>query len=54
MLVDESSRIARDIADAHHVIQTLKFFCVRVVYSSQHIDWSDEQADTLVAPGLEP
>jgi site-specific DNA recombinase len=49
LLVDDSSRIARDIADAIRIIQTLKFFGVRVVYISQHIDSANEQAETLVA-----
>src|SRR4051812_177759 len=49
LLVDDSSRVARDIADAIRVLQTLKFFGVRVIYISQHIDSADEQAETLVA-----
>src|SRR5687767_2662957 len=49
VLVDDSSRIARDIADAIRIMQTLKFFGVRVVYISQHIDSANEQAETLVA-----
>jgi site-specific DNA recombinase len=49
VLVDDSSRVARDIADAVRVLQTLKFFGVRVIYISQQIDSSDEQAETLVA-----
>ncbi|HYT73768.1 MAG TPA: recombinase family protein [Vicinamibacterales bacterium] len=49
LLVDDSSRIARDISDAIRVMQTLKFFGVRVIYISQHIDSADEQAETLVA-----
>src|SRR5207237_3276835 len=49
LLVDERSRVARDIADAIRTLQTLKFFGVRVVYISQHIDSADEQAETLVA-----
>jgi len=49
LLVDDSSRVARDIADAIRVLQTLKFFGVRVVYISQHIDSANEQAETLVA-----
>ena len=49
LLVDDSSRVARDIADAIRVLQTLKFFGVRVVYISQHIDSTNEQAETLVA-----
>ena len=35
MLVDDSSRIARDIADAIRVMQTLKFLGIRVIYISQ-------------------
>ncbi len=49
VLVDDSSRIARDIPDAIRIMQTLKFFGVRVIYISQHIDSSNEQAETLVA-----
>jgi site-specific DNA recombinase len=49
VLVDDSSRIARDIPDAIRVMQTLKFFGVRVIYISQNIDSADEQAETLVA-----
>jgi len=49
VLVDDSSRIARDIADAIRIMQTLKFFGVRVIYISQHIDSENEQAETLVA-----
>jgi site-specific DNA recombinase len=49
VLVDDSSRIARDISDAIRVLQTLKFFGVRVIYISQHIDSANEQAETLVA-----
>ena len=49
LLVDDSSRVARDIPDTIRVLQTLKFFGVRVVYISQHIDSASEQAETLVA-----
>jgi DNA invertase Pin-like site-specific DNA recombinase len=49
LLVDDSSRIARDISDAIRVMQTLKFYGVRVIYISQHIDSANEQAETLVA-----
>jgi DNA invertase Pin-like site-specific DNA recombinase len=49
LLVDDSSRVARDIADAIRVLQTLKFFGIRVVYISQAIDSANEQAETLVA-----
>ncbi|HMF59831.1 MAG TPA: recombinase family protein [Vicinamibacterales bacterium] len=49
LLVDDSSRIARDMADAIRTMQTLRFFGVRVVYISQGIDSANEQAETLVA-----
>jgi DNA invertase Pin-like site-specific DNA recombinase len=49
LLVDDSSRIARDIADAIRVMQTLKFFGIRVIYISQGIDSDWEQADAMVA-----
>jgi site-specific DNA recombinase len=49
VLVDDSSRVARDIADAVRILQTLKFFGVRVIYISQHIDSASDQAETLVA-----
>ena len=45
LLVDDSSRIARDIPDAIRVMQTLKFLGVRVIYISQGIDSDSEQAD---------
>jgi site-specific DNA recombinase len=49
LLVDDSSRIARDIADAIRVMQQLKFLGIRVIYISQGIDSDSEQADALVA-----
>jgi len=49
VLVDDSSRIARDIADAIRVMQQLKFLGIRVIYISQGIDSDSEQADALVA-----
>jgi site-specific DNA recombinase len=48
VLVDDSSRIARDIPDAIRVMQQLKFLGIRVIYISQGIDSDSEQADTLV------
>ena len=48
LLVDDSSRIARDIADAIRAMQQLKFFGIRVIYISQGIDSESEQADALV------
>ena len=49
VLVDDSSRIARDIPDAIRVMQQLKFLGIRVIYISQGIDSASEQADALVA-----
>ena len=49
LLVDDSSRVARDLADALRVLQRLKFAGVRAIYISQAIDSASEQAETLVA-----
>lgn len=48
LLVDDSSRVARDLADALRVMQELRFAGVRVIYISQGIDSANEQAETLV------
>jgi DNA invertase Pin-like site-specific DNA recombinase len=50
LLVDDSSRVARDLADALRVLQRLKFAGVRVVYISQAMDSASEQARTAIAP----
>src|SRR5690242_20669043 len=42
VLVDDSSRISRDISDAIRVMDLLKFFGVRVIYISQGIDSDSE------------
>lgn len=49
LVVDDSSRVARDLPDALRVLQRLKFCGVRVIYISQGIDSANEQAETLVA-----
>jgi site-specific DNA recombinase len=49
LLVDDSSRVSRDLADAIRFLQELKFNGVRVVYISQSIDSANEQAETLIA-----
>ena len=49
LLVDDSSRVSRDLADAVRVMQQLRFLGVRVIYISQGIDSESEQAETLVA-----
>lgn len=49
LLVDDSSRVARDLADALRTVQQLRFAGVRVVYISQSIDSASEQHETLIA-----
>jgi site-specific DNA recombinase len=49
LLVDDSSRVARDLPDALRVLQRLTFAGVRVIYISQGIDSASEQAETLAA-----
>ena len=49
VLVDDTSRLARDTADAIRVVQQLTFAGVRVVFISQGLDTASEQAETLVA-----
>lgn len=49
LLVDDSSRVSRDLSDAIRILQLLKFAGVRVLYLSQGIDSAHEQAETLVA-----
>ena len=48
VLVDDSSRVARDLRDALHVMRMLKFFGIRTIYISQQIDSDNEQAETLL------
>jgi DNA invertase Pin-like site-specific DNA recombinase len=48
VLVDDSSRVARDLRDALHVMRLLKFSGVRTIYISQQIDSANEQAETLL------
>lgn len=49
LLVDDSSRISRDLADAVRLLQELTFNGVRVIYISQSIDSANEQAETMIA-----
>jgi DNA invertase Pin-like site-specific DNA recombinase len=49
VLVDDSSRVSRDLSDAVRLLQELRFNGVRVIYISQHIDSANDQAETLVA-----
>lgn len=48
VLVDDSSRVARDLSDALHVLRLLKFCGIRTLYISQQIDSDNEQAETLL------
>jgi DNA invertase Pin-like site-specific DNA recombinase len=49
LLVDDSSRIARDLPDALRTLQNLQFVGVRVIYISQGIDSDSDQAEMMVA-----
>ena len=49
VLVDDTSRLARDVADAIRAVQQLKFCGVRVIFISQGLDTASDQAETLVA-----
>lgn len=49
LLVDDSSRVARDLADALRIVQRLTYAGVRVIYISQGIDSASEQHETLIA-----
>ncbi len=48
VLVDDSSRVARDLRDALQVLRMLTFFGIRTIYISQQIDSQNEQAETLL------
>ena len=48
LLVDDSSRVARDLPDALHVLRMLKFAGIRTIYISQQIDSDSEQAEMLL------
>ena len=49
LLVDDTSRLARDTADAIRIVQQLTFAGVRIIFISQGLDTASEQAETLVA-----
>src|SRR5882724_7186081 len=48
ILVDDTSRISRSLADAVQLFQKLSFAGVRVIAVGQGIDTQSEQADVLV------
>jgi site-specific DNA recombinase len=49
VLVDDTSRLSRKIADSLRTCEQLKFTGIRVVYVSQGIDTESEQAELLLA-----
>src|SRR5436190_22599683 len=49
ILVDDSSRVSRDLPDALRILQRLKFAGVRVIYITQGIDSASETAEPLIA-----
>src|SRR6266550_4733803 len=49
LLVDDTSRISRDLSDAVRVLQQLGFFGVRVIYIGQNIDSANGEAEVLIA-----
>src|SRR5262245_45647534 len=48
VIVDDSSRLSRDAADALRTVQRLTFARVRVIFVSQGIDTANEQSELLV------
>ncbi len=48
ILVDDTSRLSRDLPDAVRTLHNLRFQGVRLVAVSQNIDSDDEQADVLM------
>lgn len=49
LLIDDTSRLARDTADAIRAVQELTFCGVRIIFISQGLDTASEQAETMVA-----
>jgi len=47
LLVDDSSRLARNLREALTILQQLTYHGIRVVFISQGIDTQDEQAEVL-------
>jgi archaellum component FlaC len=48
LLLDDTSRLSRNLADAVRTVETLKFKGYRIVSVSQGIDSKDDQADVLM------
>lgn len=49
LLIDDTSRLSRDLADTHRTFAQLKYAGLRAIAISQGIDTEHEQADVLVA-----
>ena len=47
VLVDDTSRLSRDLADAIRISQRLRFEGIRLVAVSQNIDTADDQSDVM-------
>ena len=48
VLVDDTSRLARNIGDAARIVEQLNFLGIRIIAVSQGIDTANEQADVLL------
>jgi site-specific DNA recombinase len=48
ILVDDTSRLSRRLADSMRIFEQLQFLGVRVIYVAQGIDTNNEQAELLV------
>lgn len=49
LLVEDSSRISRNLADAVRFLEESQYAGVRVIFTSQQIDSTQDQAETLIA-----
>lgn len=49
LLVDDTSRLSRRLADSLSIHEELQFDGIRVIFVAQGIDTSSEQAELLVA-----
>ncbi len=49
ILVDDTSRLSRNLADSMRIVEEVRFAGVRVIYVAQGFDTSSEQAEPLVA-----
>ena len=49
VLIDDSSRVARNLRDALYFLELMMSVGVQAIFLSQNIDSTHEQADTMVA-----